>query len=71
MVLATIGIVIGVGGALWLTHFLKSFLFEVKALDPTAFIATLLLLVAIALLAVWFPARRATRVSPITALRFE
>jgi putative ABC transport system permease protein len=71
MLLATIGIVIGIGGALWLTHFLKSFLFEVKALDPTAFIATLLLLVAIALLAVWFPARRATQVSPITALRFE
>lgn len=37
MVLATIGIVIGIGGALWLTHFLKSFLFEVKALDPIAF----------------------------------
>ena len=71
MVLATIGIAIGAGGALWLTHFLKSFLFGVTAIDPTAFVATLLLLVAVALLAVWFPARRATRVSPITALRFE
>jgi len=71
MVLATIGIVIGAGGALWLTHFLKSFLFGVKALDPTAFLITLLVLVAVALVAVWFPARRATRVSPIAALRFE
>jgi ABC-type antimicrobial peptide transport system permease subunit len=71
MILATIGIVIGVGGALWLTHFLASFLFGVKALDPTAFVATLLLLSAVALVAVWFPARRATRVSPMTALRAE
>ena len=71
MILATIGIIIGIAGALWLTHFLKSFLFGIKALDPTAFIATLLLLIAVALMAVWFPARRATRVSPISALRFE
>src|SRR5262249_51719693 len=71
MILATIGIVIGVAGALWLTHFLASFLFGVKALDPAAFVATLLLLSAVAVVAVWFPARRATRVSPLTALRFE
>lgn len=71
MILATIGIVVGVAGALWLTHFLASFLFGVKALDPAAFIATLLLLSAVAVVAVWFPARRATRVSPLTALRFE
>ena len=71
MVLAAMGVIIGVGGALWLTHFLKSFLFGVKALDPTAFIATLLLLVTVAFVAVWFPARRATRVSPMSALRFE
>ena len=71
MILATIGVIIGVAGALWLTHFLASFLFQVKALDPTAFIATLLLLTAVAFVAVWFPARRATRVSPMTALRFE
>jgi len=71
MVLAIIGVVIGIGGALWLTHFLASFLFGVKALDPAAFVATPILLTAVALLAVWIPARRATRVSPMTALRFE
>ena len=71
MVLAVSGVAIGVGGALGLTHFLTSFLFGVKAWDPTAFIATPLLLSAVALLAVWVPARRATRVNPITALRFE
>jgi predicted permease len=71
MVLAVIGLVVGIGGALWLSHFLNIFLFGVTAWDPTAFVATPLLLAAVALLAVWVPARRATRVSPMTALRFE
>lgn len=71
MILAAAGVVIGTGGALWLTHFLASFLFGVKALDPMAFVATLLLLSGVALVAIWIPARRATRVSPMAALRFE
>jgi putative ABC transport system permease protein len=71
MLLAVIGVVIGIGGALWLTHFLTSFLFGVTVWDPTAFIATPLLLSMVALLAVWIPARRATRVNPIEALRIE
>lgn len=71
MLLAVIGVVLGIGGALWLTHFLTSFLFGVTAWDPAAFIATPLLLSMVALLAVWVPARRATRVNPIDALRFE
>jgi predicted permease len=71
MALALIGVVIGIGGAFWLTHFLASFLFGVKALDPAAFILTPLLLSGVALLAIWIPARRATRVDPITSLRFE
>jgi putative ABC transport system permease protein len=71
MTLALIGVVIGIGGAFWLTHFLASFLFGVKALDPTAFIVTPLLLSGVALIAIWIPARRATRVDPITSLRFE
>jgi ABC-type antimicrobial peptide transport system permease subunit len=71
MLLAMIGVVLGIGGALWLTRFLASFLFGVKAMDPAAFVVTPILLSAVALLAVWIPARRATRVSPIVALRFE
>lgn len=71
MVLAAIGVVIGICGAFWLTRFLTGFLFGVKAWDPMAFIATPLILSVVALLAVWFPARRATRVNPMIALRFE
>jgi predicted permease len=71
MWLTLIGVVIGVGGALWLTRFLASFLFGVKAWDPFVFIATPLLLTVVALIAIWVPARRATRVNPMTALRLE
>ena len=71
MILAGAGVVLGIGGAFWLTRFLASFLFAVKAWDPVAFIVTPLLLSAAALLAVWIPAQRATRVDPMTALRLE
>jgi predicted permease len=71
MLLAIMGVAIGVGGAFWLTRFLASFLFGVKTVDPLVFIATPLLLSAIALLAIWIPARRATRVDPMAALRLE
>jgi predicted permease len=71
MILAGAGVVLGMGGALWLTRFLASFLFGVKAWDPTAFLVTPLILSAVALLAVWIPAQRATRVDPMTALRLE
>ena len=71
MILAGAGVVLGIGAAFWLTRFLASFLFGVKAWDPVAFIVTPLLLSAVALLAVWIPAKRATRVDPMTALRLE
>jgi ABC-type antimicrobial peptide transport system permease subunit len=71
MVLALIGVVMGIAGAFGLTRFLASFLFDVKALDPLAFIVTPVVLGAVALLAVWVPAQRAVRVDPISALRFE
>lgn len=71
MLLAGIGAAVGVGGAVWLTRFLASFLFGVKPLDPIAFAATLVLLAVVAFVAVWGPARRATRVDPMAALRVE
>ena len=71
MRLALFGLLAGLGGALYLTRFLSSFLFGVKPWDPIAFIFTPLLLAAVALCAIWIPARRATRVDPIAALRLE
>jgi predicted permease len=71
MLLAAIGLLIGIGGAFWLTKFLTGLLFGVKTWDPLAFILTPILLSAVALLAVWLPARKATRVDPMSALRFE
>ena len=71
MLLAGIGLVIGMAGAFWLTKFLTGFLFGVKKWDPLAFVLTPIFLCAVALLAVWVPARKATRVDPISALRFE
>jgi putative ABC transport system permease protein len=71
MALTLMGVVIGIGGAFWLTRFLASFLFGVKTWDPLVFIATPLLLTVVALVAIWIPAKRATRVDPMAALRFE
>jgi len=71
MGLTLVGVVIGIAGAFWLTRFLASFLFGVKAWDPLAFIATPVLLSAVALIAILIPAQRATRVDPMTALRLE
>jgi len=71
MVLTLIGVLIGAAGALWLTRFLAGFLFGVKPLDPISLIATPLLLCLVALVSVWAPALRATRVDPMTALRIE
>ena len=71
MRLALVGVVIGLASAYGLTRFIASFLFGVKALDPTVFAAIPLLLTAVALLAVWIPARRASRVDPVIALRTQ
>ena len=71
MRLALIGVAVGVGAAFYLTRFLAGFLFGVKAIDPVVFVAVPLLLTLVALLAVWRPARRASRVDPIRALRYE
>jgi predicted permease len=71
MQLVLIGAVIGVAAALGLTRFLASFLYGVAALDPAVFIGVPILLAVVALAAIWIPARRASRVDPIQALRCE
>lgn len=66
-----IGIVIGIGGSLVLARTMSSMLFEVSPNDPLTVIGITLLLVLIAMLASYIPARRATRVDPMIALRYE
>lgn len=65
------GIVLGLGGALAFTRFLASLLFNTTPTDPLTFVGVSLLLAGVALLACYLPARRAMRVDPMTALRYE
>jgi putative ABC transport system permease protein len=69
LLLTGIGVLVGVAGALALTRTIKSLLFEVSATDPYVFTAIPLLLVLVSLVACYTPARRATRVDPLVALR--
>lgn len=71
MRLTCVGIAIGIIAAIGLTRFLPGFLFGVKALDPFAFVLVPVMLAMIALIAIWVPAERASRVEPTTALRHE
>ena len=69
--LAIAGVVVGVCAAFGLTRALKSLLFQVSATDPATFIGIAFLFVLVSVLASFIPARRAAKVDPMVALRYE
>ena len=69
--LAVLGIALGIAGALAFTRLFSATLYGVSATDPVTFVAAPVLLILVALLAGYVPARRASRVEPMTALRHE
>ena len=71
IVLALVGAVIGSALAIGVTRYLSSLLFGVRPTDPVTFVAVTMLLLLVALAACWIPARRAMRVDPMVALRYE
>jgi putative ABC transport system permease protein len=71
MRLALLGLIAGIAGAFGVGRILASLLHEVKPGDPLIFIATAVLLAAVAMIACYVPARRAARLDPMTALRHE
>ena len=71
MLLAVSGVAIGLVGSLGLTRLLTGLLFDVSVTDPLTFGLVPVLLLMIALLAIYLPARRATRVDPLGALPYE
>jgi putative ABC transport system permease protein len=71
LLLAVVGTVFGVAGALALTRFLSSVLFGVSAVDPMIYLTASGLLLVVAIAACFWPARRASAVQPLEALRYE
>ncbi len=71
LMLLIAGVVLGIAGALGLTRFLSSYLYDVSATDPAVFVAIPILLAFVTLLASYIPARRASKIDPMEALRYE
>jgi putative ABC transport system permease protein len=71
MLLALAGASVGVAAAFWLTRSIEALLFQIRPTDPVTFALVVVILLAVALLACYVPARRATRVDPVIALRYE
>jgi putative ABC transport system permease protein len=71
MRLAIAGVIVGLAAAFGLARFIASFLYGVPLRDPLVFVGVPILLTMVALLAVWLPARRGSRIDPIIALRYE
>ena len=71
MALTMVGIVVGFVGAFGLTRFLSGMLYGIRPADPLTFVGVALLLAAVGLVAAYVPARRATKVDPMVALRYE
>jgi len=67
--LALVGVALGIAGAIGLTRLMTTLLFHVSATDPATFVAVALLFMLVALAASYIPARRATRIDPMAALR--
>jgi ABC-type antimicrobial peptide transport system permease subunit len=71
LALAGVGMVIGLAGSVATTHLLRGFLFGIQPLDPLTFAAVAAVLAGVAVVACWLPARRAARIDPMVAVRYE